>query len=305
MGRPILDSSMQTYKVISPRRHILPCDLGPHRRLLHPIVLAHAGEHGKQRPVRLLGGKAELGELLAMRILDILSLRQHRADDRRHVDHRLQSFLDRQALDHAVLRTVLAHIREIRQQEGVPHRRWSQRHDILALAFFEAQDQIGVRGHLAGQSPRTEAARLDAHAIHHAGAGRVDLMHWQTMRAGARDLYRGSLKITGQQQFAHRRATDIARADEHDMHSQSSFTSLNTTLWACPYLSLRYHPTLARGNILFDGPEHRSGVCFEPPPNQCAHDRVEKFKSEQRITSVEHDEIYGQTSLRYTHHRVE
>lgn len=271
IGRPILDSPTQTYKVVSPRRHILPRDLRPHRRLLHPVVLAHAGEHGEQSSVRLLGGKAELGELLAMRILDILGLRQHRANDRRHIDHRLQPFLDCQSLDHAVLCTVLTHIREIRQQESVPHRRRSQRHDILALAFFEAQDQIGVRGHLAGQATRTESTRLDTHAVHHAGTGRIDLMHRQTMRSGARYTHRGSFKIMGQQQFAHRRATDIARADEHDMHSQSPFTSLNTTLWACPYLSLRHHPTLACTNILFDGFETQSWGILRSAPIRYAH----------------------------------
>lgn len=86
----ILDSLRIRYtsgKPLSPRRHILPRDLRPHRRLLHPVVLAHAGEHGEQSSVRLLGGEPELGELLAMRILNVLSLRQHRADDRRHIDH--------------------------------------------------------------------------------------------------------------------------------------------------------------------------------------------------------------------------
>ena len=69
-----------------------------------------------------------------------------------------------------MLGAVVAHVREIVQQERVAHRGWCQRDDVLALLLFEAEDQVGVIGHLAGQSSGMETGGFDAHTIHEASA---------------------------------------------------------------------------------------------------------------------------------------
>ena len=135
--------------------------------------------------VRLFGGDAEHAEFAAMRVGDVLRLGNHRTNHRGLLDYRLKTFLDGQSGNHIVASAVIAHIREIVKQERVSYGGWRQRDDFLALLLFEAEDQVGFVGHLSGQSSGTEAARLNADALHKAAARRIDRMHRQTTRAGA------------------------------------------------------------------------------------------------------------------------
>ena len=120
-------------------------DLGADGGGGYRTVLAHAFQDFTDRTVRLFGGDAEHAEFAAMRVGDVLRLGNHR----------------------------------------VSYGGWRQRDDFLALLLFEAEDQVGFVGHLSGQSSGTEAARLNADALHKAAARRIDRMHRQTTRAGA------------------------------------------------------------------------------------------------------------------------
>ena len=51
-------------------------------------------------------------------------------------------------------------------------------------------------------------------------ARRIDRMHRQTTRAGARYLHGGAVQIVGHQKLAHRGTANVARADEHDVHTK-------------------------------------------------------------------------------------
>lgn len=134
------------------------------------VVLAHAFEDSADRLVGLVGRDAELVEFAAVRVVDVFRQRNHRANHRRAFHHRPESLLDGGAGDHVVPGAVVAHVREIVQQERVAYRGRSQRDDVLALLLFEAEDQVGVIGHLTGQPSGTETGGFDAHAIHEASA---------------------------------------------------------------------------------------------------------------------------------------
>ena len=134
------------------------------------MVFAHAFEDPADRLVGLIGGDAELVEFAAVRVVNVFRQRNHRADHRGAFDHRFEPLLDGGAGDHVVASAVVAHVREIVQQERVAYRGRSQGDDILALLFFEAEDQVGVVGHLAGKSSGMEAGGFDAHAVHESAA---------------------------------------------------------------------------------------------------------------------------------------
>lgn len=72
---------------MSDRVSILPRDLRAHRSFLNAVVLTHAGQDGAQRFVRLLCCGTELCVFLAVRIFNILRLREHRPNNGRGVDH--------------------------------------------------------------------------------------------------------------------------------------------------------------------------------------------------------------------------
>lgn len=160
-------------------------DLGADGGGGYRTVLAHAFQDFTDRTVRLFGGDAEHAEFAAMRVGDVFRLGNHRADHRGAFDHRFEPLLDGGAGDHVVAGAVVAHVREIVQQERVAYRGRSQGDDILALLLFEAEDQVGFVGHLSGQSSGTETTRFNADALHKAAARRIDRMHRQTTRAGA------------------------------------------------------------------------------------------------------------------------
>lgn len=160
-------------------------DLGADGGGGYRTVFAHAFQDFADRTVRLFGGDAEHAEFAAMRVGDVLRLGNHRTNHRGLLDYRLKTFLDGQSGNHIVASAVIAHIREIVKQERVSYGGWRQRDDFLALLLFEAEDQVGFVGHLSGQSSGTEAARLNADALHKAAARRIDRMHRQTTRSGA------------------------------------------------------------------------------------------------------------------------
>lgn len=195
-------------------------DLGADGGGGYRTVFAHAFQDFADRTVRLFGGDAEHAELAAVRVGDVLRLGNHRTNYRGLLDYRLKTLLDGQSGNHIVASAVIAHIREIVKQERVSYGGWRQRDDFLALLLFEAEDQVGFVGHLSGQSSGTETARLNADALHKAAARRIDRMHRQTTRAGARYLHGGAVQIVGHQKLAHRGTANVARADEHDVHTK-------------------------------------------------------------------------------------
>ena len=212
-----MSNNVNALKVGSPE---LSNDLGADGGGGYRTVLAHAFQDFADRIVRLFGGDAEHAELAAVRVGDVLRLGNHRTNHRGLLDYRLKAFLDGQSGNHIVASAVIAHIREIVKQERVSYGGWRQRDDFLALLLFEAEDQVGFVGHLSGQSSGTEAARLNADALHKAAARRIDRMHRQTTRAGARYLHGGAVQIVGHQKLAHRGTANVARADEHDVHTK-------------------------------------------------------------------------------------
>ena len=193
-------------------------DLGTNRGRSHHIMLAHALENPTDRSVRLFGGNAELIELAAVGIGDILRQRNQRTNHGGSFDHRLESFLNGLPRNHAIAGAIVAHVRKIVQQERVANRGRRQRDDILTLLLLEAKDQIGLVGHLTGQPSGTESAWFNADALHKTATRRIDRMHRQATGAGARHSDGGASQVVRHQQLAHRGTADVARANEHDMH---------------------------------------------------------------------------------------
>lgn len=69
------------------RISILTRNLRPYRGFLNAVVLTHAGQDGAQRFVRLLCCGTELCVFLAVRIFNILRLREHWPNNGRGADH--------------------------------------------------------------------------------------------------------------------------------------------------------------------------------------------------------------------------
>ena len=72
---------------MSDRVSILPRDLRAHRSFLNAVVLAHAGQDGAQRFVRLLCCGTELCVFLAVRIFNILGFGKHGPNNGSRVNH--------------------------------------------------------------------------------------------------------------------------------------------------------------------------------------------------------------------------
>lgn len=160
----------------------------------------------------------EGGEVLAVGVVDVMDRRQHRAYERRVREHRIETLLERVALDQAILRAVVAQVGEVGQQEGMAAYAWGEFDDLRALVFGEAQDEIAAHRELGCEAFGAECGRVDAVRPHESRAGWVDRAVDEALDAGAVRDNRVVVEEQREHEFAHRRAADVAGAHEQYLH---------------------------------------------------------------------------------------
>ena len=208
-------------------------DHGSSRRTIHSVMLAHAVEYDPYCLIGLIRGFTEYREIFGEGVLHIARGRNHGANERGRFDDRIQSLLHSQALDQVMLCAIQTHVGKISDEERAPNDRRSHIYDIIALLFFETENQISVFRQLSRELTGPEFTRINAHAVHQTATRRIDGMTDQSMRASTRNSNGGTREVSPHQQLAHGRPADVARADKHDMHGPCSFLDDPRTAVQC------------------------------------------------------------------------
>ena len=173
----------------------------------------------RERLSDLLVRGFERGEVLAVWVVDFARRRQHRTHERRVHQHRIQTVLERVALDQAVAAAIRAQVGEIGQKERAAAAAWGELDYFLTLVLGEAQDEVAAHRDLRRQPLRMECGRVDAVLFHKTCARRVDGVVDEPLDACTVRHDRIVMKEQWEHEFAHRRAADVAGAHEQYFHA--------------------------------------------------------------------------------------